>query len=184
MTDIKIDINNGEAAVMPVATTVGEALSELLSNKQRKRTVAVSINGQVLDLGTPLNRDSSMTLIQIGSEEGLEILRHSTAHVMAEAVREIYGEDVKVAIGPSIADGFYYDFDYKNTFTPEDFEKIEAKMTEIIRKALPITRPEISSEDAIKHFDALGENFKVELIQDLDEDSVSLYQHRKYDKSF
>jgi len=176
MTDIKIDINNGEAAVMPVATTVGEAISELLSNKQRKRTVAVSVDGQILDLGTPLNSDSSMTLIQIGSDESLEILRHSTAHVMAEAVREIYGPDVKVAIGPSIANGFYYDFDCKNTFTPEDFEKIEAKMTEIIRKALPFTRTELSSEDAIKHFDALGENFKVELIQDLGEDSVSLYQ--------
>jgi len=176
MTDIKIDIDNGEAAVMPAATTVGEALSELLSNKQRKRTVAVTLDGQILDLGTPLNSDASLSLIQIGSDESLEILRHSTAHVMAEAVREIYGTNVKVAIGPSIADGFYYDFECKEPFKPEDFEKIEAKMTEIVRKALPFTRTEMSSDAAIKHFDELGEKYKVELIQDLNEDSVSLYQ--------
>ena len=176
MTDIKIDIDNGEAAVMPASTTVGEAVSELLSNKQRKRTVAVSMDGQILDMGTPLISNSSLSSIQIGSDESLEILRHSTAHVMAEAVREIFGSDVKVAIGPSIADGFYYDFECKTTFTPEDFEKIEAKMTEIIRKALPFTRTEMSSADAIKHFEKLDEKYKVELIQDLGEDSVSLYQ--------
>jgi threonyl-tRNA synthetase len=180
MTDIKIDIDNGEAAVMPAATTVGEALSELLSNKQRKRTVAVTVAGQTLDLGTPLNTDSSLSLIQIGSDESLEILRHSTAHVMAEAVREIYGSDVKVAIGPSIEEGFYYDFECKEPFKPEDFEKIEAKMTEIVRKALPFTRTEMSSDAAIKHFDDLGEKYKVELIQDLGEDSVSIYQQGEF----
>ena len=161
---------------MPAATTVGEALSELLSNKQRKRTVAVTLDGQTLDLGTPLNNDSSLSLIQIGSDESLEILRHSTAHVMAEAVREIYGTDVKVAIGPSISDGFYYDFECKEPFKPEDFEKIEDKMTEIVRKALPFTRTEMSSDAAIKHFEELGEKYKIELIQDLGVDSVSLYQ--------
>lgn len=180
MTDIKIDIDNGESAVMPTATTVGEALSELLSNKQRKRTVAVTVAGETLDLGTPLNTDSSLSLIQIGSDESLEILRHSTAHVMAEAVREIYGKDVKVAIGPSIENGFYYDFECKEPFKPEDFEKIEAKMTEIVRKALPFTRTEMSSDDAIKHFDDLGENYKVELIRDLGEDTVSLYQQGSF----
>ncbi len=180
MTDIKIDIDNGESAVMPTATTVGEALSELLSNKQRKRTVAVTVAGETLDLGTPLNTDSSLSLIQIGSDESLEILRHSTAHVMAEAVREIYGKDVKVAIGPSIENGFYYDFECKEPFKPEDFEKIEAKMTEIVRKALPFTRTEMCSDDAIKHFDDLGENYKVELIRDLGEDTVSLYQQGSF----
>lgn len=176
MTDIKISIENGEAAVMPAATTVGEALSELLSNKQRKRTVAVNIGDQVLDLSTPLHEDATLSLIQIGSEESLAILRHSTAHVMAEAVREIYGSDVKVAIGPSIDDGFYYDFDREEPFSPDDFEQIEAKMTEIVRKALPFTRIEIQSDEAIKRFEAEGEKYKVELIRDLGEDSVSLYQ--------
>jgi threonyl-tRNA synthetase len=176
MTDIKIAIENGEAAVMPAATTVGEALSELLSNKQRKRTVAVYLDEQIIDLSTPLTSDASLSLIQIGSDESLAILRHSTAHVMAEAVRELYGSDVKVAIGPSIDDGFYYDFDRSEAFTPEDFEKIEAKMTEIVRKAQPFTRTEIQSDVAIKRFEAEGEKYKVELIQDLDTETVTLYQ--------
>lgn len=176
MTDIKIDIENGEAAVMPVASTVGDALAELLSNKQRKRTVAVYIDEQIVDLSTPLLSDTSLRLIQIGSDESLTILRHSTAHVMAEAVRELFGSDVKVAIGPAIDDGFYYDFDRNEPFTPEDFEQIEAKMTEIVRKAQPFNRTEMRSDEAIKRFEAEGEKYKVELIQDLDEDSVSLYQ--------
>jgi len=176
MTDIKIDIENGEAAVMPAATTVGEALSELLSNKQRKRTVAVYLDEQILDLSTPLTSDASLSLIQIGSDESLAILRHSTAHVMAEAVRELYGSDVKVAIGPSIDDGFYYDFERSEAFTPQDFEQIEAKMTEIVRKAQPFTRTEIKSDEAIKRFEAEGEKYKVELIKDLDTESVTLYQ--------
>ena len=176
MTDIKITIENGKAATMPAATTVGEALSELLSNKQRKRTVAVTLGNETLDLSTPLHEDATLSLIQIGSDESLAILRHSTAHVMAEAVRELYGSDVKVAIGPAIDDGFYYDFDREEPFNPEDFEQIEAKMTEIVRKALPFTRIEIKSEEAIKRFEAEGEKYKVELIRDIGEDSVSLYQ--------
>lgn len=176
MTDIKIDIETGEAAVMPAASTVGDALAELLSNKQRKRTVAVYIDEQIVDLSTPLQSDTSLRLIQIGSDESLGILRHSTAHVMAEAVRELFGNDVKVAIGPAIDDGFYYDFDRSEAFTPEDFEQIEAKMTEIVRKAQPFSRTEMSSAEAIKRFTAEGEKYKVELIQDLDEDTVSLYQ--------
>ena len=180
MTDIKIAIEGGEAATIAAGSTVGEALSELLSNKQRKRTVAVSLDGEILDLSRQLNSDATITLIQIGSEESLAILRHSTAHVMAEAVRELYGPDVKVAIGPAIDDGFYYDFERSEPFTPEDFEQIEAKMTEIIRKASPFTRTELSSASAIERFKAEGEKYKVELIEDLDTDSVSLYQQGEF----
>ena len=161
---------------MAAATTVGEALSKLLSNKQRKRTVAVTLGDQTFDLSTPLHEDANLSLIQIGSDESLAILRHSTAHVMAEAVRELYGSEVKVAIGPSIDDGFYYDFDREAPFKPEDFEQIEAKMTEIVRKGLPFTRTDIKSDEAIKRFEAEGEKYKVELIRDLGADSVSLYK--------
>ncbi len=179
MTDIKIAIETGEAVTMPAATTVGDALSELLSNKQRKRTVAVTLDEQILDLSTPLNSDASLGLIQIGSDESLAILRHSTAHVMAEAVRELYPE-VKVAIGPAIDDGFYYDFERSEAFTPDDFEQIEAKMTEIVRKALPFTQSLIKSSEAIERFEAEGERYKVELIQDLDTESVTLYQQGSF----
>jgi len=179
MTNITIAIENGETVEMPAATTVGEALSELLSNKQRKRTVAVTLGDQILDLSTPLYNDASLGLIQIGSDESLAILRHSTAHVMAEAVRELY-PDVKVAIGPAIDDGFYYDFERSEPFTPEDFEQIEAKMTEIVRKALPFTQSTLKSSEAIKRFQAEGEKYKVELIQDLDSESVTLYQQGSF----
>ncbi len=179
MTDIKIAIENGEAAVLQAGATVGEALSELLSNKQRKRTVAVTLDDTILDLSTPLNNDASLSLIQIGSEESLAILRHSTAHVIAEAVRELF-PDVKVAIGPSIDDGFYYDFERSEAFTPEDFEQIESKMTEIIRRALPFTRTELTSDDAIKRFKEEGEKYKVELIEDLDVETVTLYHQGKF----
>ncbi len=180
MTDIKIAIENGNEAVMPTATTVREAISELMSNKQRKRTVAVSIDGEIVDLTALLSSDTVMTPIQIGSDESLAILRHSTAHVMAAAVRELFGTDVKVAIGPSIDDGFYYDFNHSEAFTPDDFEQIEAKMTEIVRKAQPFSRSEVTSDEAIKRFEAEGEKYKVELIQDLGEDSVSLYQQGEF----
>ena len=176
MTDITIAIENGNEAAMPINTTVQDAISELMSNKQRKKTVAVSLNGETLDLCSELTESATLIPIQVGSDESLAILRHSTAHVMAEAVRELYGDEVKVAIGPAIDDGFYYDFDRDQPFTPEDFEKIEAKMTEIARSAQPFTKSKISSTDAIKRFEAEGEPYKVELIQDLGEDTVSLYK--------
>lgn len=180
MSDIKICIEDGEAVSMAPATTVGAALSELLSNKQRKRTVAVYAGEEILDLASPLDADVSLRLIQIGSEESLAILRHSTAHVLAEAVRELYGSEVKVAIGPSIEGGFYYDFERSTPFSPEDFGAIEAKMTEIIRKSLPFTRSEVTSAFAIEHFRAAGETYKVQLIEDLQCDSVSLYQQGEF----
>ncbi|MEN8200274.1 MAG: threonine--tRNA ligase [Thermodesulfobacteriota bacterium] len=180
MSTIKIAIEDGNEAELTAPCTVGDAISELMSNKQRKRTVAVSIDGETMDLRTELHADAVLTPILVGSDASFAILRHSTAHVMAEAVRELYGSDVKVAIGPAIDDGFYYDFDRETPFTPEDFEQIEAKMTEIIRKAQPFNRSEIQSGEAIKRFAAEGETYKVELIEDLGEDSVSLYSQGEF----
>ncbi len=176
MTHITIAIENGNEVAMPAGSTVQEAVSELMSNKQRKRTVAVYWNGEIFDMSTKLIEDAILTPIQVGSDEALAILRHSTAHVMAEAVRALYGNTVKVAIGPSIEDGFYYDFDRKEPFTPEDFEKIEAKMTEIARSAQAFVKTEVPAVEAIKRFSADGEKYKVELIEDLGENTVSLYQ--------
>ncbi|MBU0946266.1 MAG: threonine--tRNA ligase [Proteobacteria bacterium] len=180
MTDIQITLDDGKIASMPVAATIKEALSELLSNKQRKKTVGARLDGKAVDLSTPLTHDATLSPIQIDTPEGLEILRHSTAHVMAEAVRELFGSDVKVAIGPSIEDGFYYDFDRSEPFTPDDFEAIEAKMAEIIAKAEPFTRSEIKSSEAIKRYQEEGEKYKVELIQDLGVDTVSIYQQGEF----
>jgi threonyl-tRNA synthetase len=180
MTDIQITSDDGKIASMPVATTIKEALSELLSNKQRKKTVGARLDGKAVDLSTLLSHDVTLSPIQTDTAEGLEILRHSTAHVMAEAVRELFGSDVKVAIGPSIENGFYYDFDRSEPFTPDDFDNIEAKMAEIIAKAEPFIRSEIKSSEAIKRYQEEGEKYKVELIQDLGVDTVSIYQQGEF----
>lgn len=175
MSDIAVSLKDGESISIPVNSTVQDALSQLLSNKQRKKTIAVIAGEITIDLSTVLTEDTVLTLVQTGTDEGLEVLRHSTAHIMAHAVRDLYGDNVKVAIGPSIDNGFYYDFLRDEPFSPEDFEKIEARMTEIANQNLPFERTEISSSDAIAKFEAEGEKYKVELIQDLDTENVSLY---------
>ncbi len=175
MSNINVSLIGGESATVPAGSTVRDALTALLSNKQRKITVAAKINSAIVDYTTQLNEDAVLAPIQIGSDEALNILRHSTAHIMALAVRDVFGKDVKVAIGPSIENGFYYDFLRDKAFNPEDFEKIEARMSELVREALPFRRTELESAAAIKKFADDQEKFKVELIQDLDTDTVSFY---------
>lgn len=143
--------------------------------------VAARINGELLDLSRTVDSDASLEIIDIGSREGLSILRHSISHVMAQAVQDSF-ENVKVSIGPSIEDGFYYDFDYTNTFTPEDLAKIEDRMKDIVAKDLPFIREEVTREKAVEIFSAKGESYKVELINDLPSDvkTVSLYSQGEY----
>ncbi len=175
MTDITVSLTGGESTTVPAGSTVQVALASLLSNKQRKITVAAKIGDAIVDYTTVLLGDTVLTPIQIGSDEALDILRHSTAHIMALAVRDVFGKNVKVAIGPSIENGFYYDFLRDETFSPDDFEKIEARMAELVRQALPFTRTELPSTEAIKKFSDDQEKFKVELIEDLQVDTVSFY---------
>jgi len=175
MTTITVSLTGGESVKIPAGSTVQDALASLLSNKQRKITVAARIGETIADYTTPLHGDTVLAPIQIGSEEALDILRHSTAHIMALAVRDVFGKDVKVAIGPSIENGFYYDFLRDEPFTPEDFDKIEARMTELVRQALPFSRTEMTSGEAIDKFTGEQEKFKVELIEDLATDTVSFY---------
>ncbi len=175
MTDIIVTLSEGESITVAAGTTVQEALASLLSNKQRKQTVAARIGDVVADYTTPLYNDTVLAPIQIEEASALDILRHSTAHIMALAVRELFGHDVKIAIGPSIDNGFYYDFLRNEPFSTEDFEVIEAKMEELVRRALPFNRTEMTSSDAIKKFAADQEKFKVELIEDLQTEVVSLY---------
>ena len=175
MTDITVSVTNGEAVTISAGSSVQDALLPLLSNKQRKQTVAAKIGDKLVDFTAPLLEDTVLTPVQIGSDEALDVLRHSTAHIMALAVRDVFGTDVKVAIGPSIENGFYYDFLRAEPFTPEDFEKIEARMIELVREALPFKRTEMQSSEAIKKFKAEDEKFKVELIEDLGVETVSFY---------
>jgi len=157
-----------------------EMLKELLSGKQYKQTIAVRANGALLDLSTPVEADLALEPVSVHSEEGAEILRHSTAHIMALAVKELYGDQVKVAIGPSIENGFYYDFDREKPFSPDEFEAIERKMAELAEARLPFIRQEMPRAEAIRFFEQLGEPYKVELLGEMDVDTVSLYHHGRF----
>ena len=150
-----------------------DALREL-NVKRSENVVALKINGEQKDLSAPINASAEVEPVYIESADGSEILRHSTSHVMALAVKELF-PGVKVTIGPAIEDGFYYDFDYERPFREDDLPKIEEKMNEIIKADLPFTRKEISNREAVDLFEKEGENYKVEIIKDLEEDQVSLY---------
>lgn len=180
MAEIQVSVQDGESKAFPQGTTVAETLKELVSGKQRKQAIAVRSDGRLLDLSTPLMLDTVLEPVSLQSEAGVEILRHSTAHLMALAVKELYGDQVKVAIGPAIEDGFYYDFDRDKAFSPEDFEQIEAKMSELANARLPFARQEVSREEAIRFFTEQGEVYKLELLNEMDVDSVSLYTHGKF----
>jgi threonyl-tRNA synthetase len=183
MTFIAVSISGGEAKQLPSGATVLDALKELVSGKQRKQAVAARCNGSMVDLSAPLNHDAVLELIPAASDEGLHILRHSAAHIMAQAVKELYGQMVQVTIGPAIEDGYYYDFDRKPAFTPDDFAAIEEKMAAIVKAALPFSRRELPIAEAIDFFTQQGETYKVELIRDLaaqGETVVSLYQQGEF----
>ena len=150
-----------------VAARIGAGLA--------KASLAMKIDGTPVDLSTPVTRDSAIDIITAKTPEGLEILRHTCAHVMAQAVQELY-PDTLVTIGPAIENGFYYDFARKTPFTPADLEAIEKRMGEIVDRDEKIERKVVSRADALKFFEEKGEKYKVELINDLPEDAViSMY---------
>lgn len=175
MSDIEISIAGGDTASFAVGTTVQEAIKALCSSKERKKVLAVMAQGTALDLSSSLDQSVQLSPITSTDDEGLALLRHSAAHVMAQAVVELFGSDVKVAIGPSTADGFYYDFDRSEPFTPDDFEAIEEKMKAIVGRNLPFVRQTMSRQDAIAFFKERNQEYKVELLEDLSDDEVSLY---------
>lgn len=178
--DIKIVFPDKYETTFPAGTTVKDAVSAW-KKEALISAVAAKINDAVVDLSRPLFENTVLALIDIASKEGLSILRHSISHIMAQAVQDVF-TGAKVSIGPSIEDGFYYDFEYKETFTTEDFEKIEKRMKEIVAANYPFIREEISREDAAGLFAQRGENYKVELINDLPADvkTVSLYKQGGY----
>ncbi len=153
----------------------GEVLQEALSKKQFKNVVVAKCGDTLLDLTTTVPADcTELEPVMGDSEEGLDVIRHSTAHLMAEAVKKLF-PTAKVTIGPSIASGFYYDFDYERPFTPEDLEAIEAEMLRRVGANEEFACEVLSSGDALKKFEEMGEDYKVELINDLGEEKVSVY---------
>ncbi|HLD95209.1 MAG TPA: threonine--tRNA ligase [Alphaproteobacteria bacterium] len=144
----------------------GYDVASALSKSLAKEAAAVIVNGEMWDLNRDIPQNASIEIIKKDSTEGLELIRHDCAHIMAQAVKELY-QDVQVTIGPSIETGFYYDFYKQEPFTPEDLEKIEKRMHDIVDANLPFIRHVWKREDAIEHFKKQGESFKVELIESI-----------------
>ncbi len=154
----------------------GYSLATSISRKLAKEAVAAKVNGKLVDLSHELKESDQVEIITVDSEEGIEIIRHSTAHVMAQAVKRIYG-NVKLAIGPTVKNGFYYDFDLDTPLTHGDIEKIEEEMNKIINEDLKFKRKDVSREEALKLMSEKGEDYNVQLINDLDEsENISLYE--------
>ena len=154
----------------------GLELASQISKSLAKESVAIKINNEIKDISLPINSDASVAILKRDSEETLELIRHDCAHVMAEAVQELFPE-TQVTIGPAIENGFYYDFARDEPFTLADLPKIEKKMHEIIQRNKNFIREVWSKEESIKHFKDKGENYKVELINDLpDSEEISIYK--------
>jgi threonyl-tRNA synthetase len=173
MEEINVSIGSDESHRLPKGISAGEAL-ERLRVKKGNPAVAAKINGELVDLSRPLEQDCTIEPLNQNNEETLEILRHTASHVMAQAVQSLYPE-AKITIGPAIENGFYYDFDYPETFSVEDIPKIEAKMQEIIQQALPVFRRELDRQEAIRVFTERNETYKVEMLEEMDEPVVSVY---------
>ena len=145
-----------------------------------KQAVAIAINDEMLDLSTTLDSNTTVRIITRNQPEALELIRHDAAHVMAQAVKELYPE-TQVTIGPAIENGFYYDFFREESFTPDDLEKIEKHMFAIVDRADDIVREVWDRNEAIKFFEEKGEKFKAELIQDLPEsETITLYRQGEF----
>ncbi len=174
MSEIEISFVDGETLKVPSGKTVEEILSQ---NKSplRKNAVACKLDGNLYDLSCVPGNGSVIDVIVSESEEGTEILRHSTSHIMAQAVTELF-PGTKVAIGPAIDKGFYYDFEREESFTPEDLKKIEKRMKKIVSSNSSFSRKVISREDAIRLFSDKGEKYKVELLEALEDEEVTMYE--------
>ena len=159
-------------SILDIASDISEGLARVAT--------AGEVNGEVEDLRTVIDKDCELNILTFDSPEGAGAFRHTTSHIMAQAIKRLYPE-VKLAIGPSIADGFYYDIDSDTPMTAEDLEKIEAEMKKIVKEALPITRFTKPREEAIAYFKEKNEPYKVELIEDLPEDAeISFYQQGEF----
>ena len=173
--EITIQMPKGERhAVAP-----GAVVRELVS-PNRKDVIAVKVNGKVVDLSHPLETDCELEFISLASVEGLDVLRHSCAHLMAQAVKRLF-PSVQITIGPVIENGFYYDFKHERAFTPEDLEQIEAEMRKIVAENFTISREEIARDDAVRLFRSMGEDFKAEIIASIPGNEViSLYRQGEF----
>jgi threonyl-tRNA synthetase len=178
MQNIKITFQGKATSEVPKGTRVQDVLKETYPGEVGS-FLAAKVDGELVDLGFPLENDATVEPVTFASPDGKEVLRHSASHLMAQAVKEIFPE-TKLAIGPAIEDGFYYDFDRGKAFTPEDLGRIEDRMREIAQRNLPLHREELSKEEARKLFEQAGETYKMELIRELDGEKISCYRQGSF----
>ncbi|MGI6514174.1 MAG: threonine--tRNA ligase [Syntrophomonadaceae bacterium] len=176
---IKISLKDGAITEYPRGITALE-IAKQISGRLAREAVAARFNGRLIDVGTALNEDGHLEILTANDPEALEVYRHTTAHVMAQAVKRLY-PDAALAIGPAIEKGFYYDFDFPEAIGPEELAAIEQEMTRIIKEDYPLLRSELSRAEACKMFEDAGEKYKVELIEDLPEDAtISVYRQGEF----
>lgn len=175
---ISIRLKDGSVREIPQGSTY-EDLAKSISRSLAKKAVAAKVNGQVVDLFREVEQESEVEILTLADRDGIDVMRHTAAHVMAQAVARLYPE-AKFAIGPVIENGFYYDF-ADHEFEPEDLPKIEAEMKRIIKENLPLERKVLSREEAIRFFQEREDRFKVEIIEDLPEDeTITIYQQGEF----
>ncbi|HJL63043.1 MAG TPA: TGS domain-containing protein, partial [Candidatus Marinimicrobia bacterium] len=174
MSNITITFPDQSTRSFPSGVSTME-IAENIGPRLAKAAVATRINNELADLSLSIDTDAEIEIITDDSDAGHEVLLHSTAHLMAQAVKALF-PDAKVTIGPAIENRFYYDFDIEGTFSDEDLEKIEAKMRELSESDNTVNRLELSRNDALKKFHDMGETYKVEIIEQIDEkDTISAY---------
>jgi threonyl-tRNA synthetase len=179
MEKINIKLKDGAIHQFPKGITSSE-IAGIISKKLAKEAIVAKFNGIVIDLNRPLNQDGALELLTEQDEETLQILRHGSAHIMAQAVQNLF-PGTHLGIGPAIQDGFYYDFDSEHQFSPDDLELIEQEMRRIINEDLPFLRKTMTQEEAVKFFQDRGEKYKEQLVAELPEDvEISLYSQGKF----
>ncbi|WJP99775.1 threonine--tRNA ligase [Geobacillus stearothermophilus] len=160
--------------------TSTEDIAASISPGLKKKAIAGKLNGRFVDLRTPLHEDGELVIITQDMPEALDILRHSAAHLMAQAIKRLY-RNVKLGVGPVIENGFYYDIDMEHKLTPDDLPKIEAEMRNIVKENLDIVRKEVSREEAIRRYEEIGDDLKLELIGDIPEgETISIYEQGEF----
>ncbi|MGE6364184.1 threonine--tRNA ligase [Bacillus paramycoides] len=176
---VKITFPDGAVKEFPKGVTT-EEIAASISPGLKKKAVAGKLNDEMIDLSTPIEEDGAVSIITLDSEDGLYILRHSTAHLLAQALKRLY-KDVKLGIGPVIENGFYYDIDMEEAITVEDFKKIEKEMQKIVNENLEIVRHEVPRAEALRRYEEVGDELKLDLINDLPEDAViSIYEQGEF----
>ncbi|HZX64818.1 MAG TPA: threonine--tRNA ligase [Myxococcales bacterium] len=179
MAEIDIALPDGSHKQVPAGTTVADFIQTQIGKGLARAALYAQLDGQDMDLSRPLEHGGKLRVITNKDKEGLDLIRHDAAHVMASVVQKLF-PGTQVTIGPHTEEGFYYDFFRKEPFTPEDVERIEKAVNEEIRKDLPFVRKEVSREEALQLFDKLGEKFKIEIVEDIfnkGAKTLTLYSH-------